>query len=215
MVATQKNSSIFYMDIQEAKIKSIIEIKTGEIIDVIYDNVTYEILVQDYDFIFRRKDHPMCLINFQLDYIRSDDEYDNYVYINYFECEYEGKPRRDGLKMLVRLMDFINIRAREVGIQIKYIKLIAEPYIALYNRHDQTTTRAPGGMRLSDLVQYYEKIGFKLDKPSDAIDTLESANMTADFDKFMNMHKTILKPTKKSISKSKKSISKSKRRRRH
>lgn len=213
------------MDIQEAKIKSIIEIKAGEIIDVIYDKVTYEILVQDYDFIFRRKDHPMCLINFQLDYIRSDDDYDNYVYINYFECEYEGKPRRDGLKMLVRLMDFINIRAREVGIQFKYIKLIAEPYIALYNRHDQTTTRAPGGMRLSDLVQYYEKIGFKLDKPSDEdnLETLESANMTADFDKFMNMHKTILKPTKKSISKSKKSNSikskskksKSKRRRRH
>lgn len=160
-----------------------------------YKNVNYEIIYipssnkgsefQNEQLLFRRKDQPKCFIDFELDYepIRSETgefiRYKNSIFINFFECHFEGKVAGDGLKLFIAFINFINKRVEafnknnENNFEIEKIELSAEPY------DPRSGVSYNDNYYLSKLVSYYRRIGFHFVNPDDKKEVYENNSTDA------------------------------------
>ena len=158
-----------------------------------YKNITYELVfipsksegnvLQNPQLLFRRKDQPKCFIDFELDYepIRSETgefiRYKNTIFINFFECQFQGKVAGDGLKLFIAFINFINKRVEEFNpdynFEIESIELFAEPY------DPRSGVSYNDNYYLSKLVSYYRRIGFHFVNPEDKKEVYENNSTEA------------------------------------
>ena len=158
-----------------------------------YKNITYELVFippksegktqQNPQLLFRRKDQPKCFIDFELDYepIRSETgefiRYKNIIFINFFECQFQGKVAGDGLKLFIAFINFINKRVEafnpEYNFEIESIELSAEPY------DPRSGVSYNDNYYLSKLVSYYRRIGFHFVNPEDKKEVYENNSTEA------------------------------------
>ncbi len=189
------------------------KIKQSSLITIPFNDTMYELLYEINEdiptYIFRRQDKPMCAIDFKLesDY---DNEYHKNIYINFFDCDYENKPKRDGLRMMVALIDYIK---RNLIQDFKYIELTAEPHRPIYNPHTKKISHIGSG-DLIQLVEYYKNIGFNFMYPEDEEELydnqLENVKMRANVNEFLKKHRSIFKTRKPKRKTKRRTIKKSK-----
>lgn len=176
------------------------KIKHSSPIIIPFNDTMYELLYEINEniptYIFRRQDKPMCAIDFKLeiDSDHMDNQYYKNIYINFFDCEYENKPKREGLRMLVALIDYIK---RNLIEDFRYIELTAEPHRPIYNAHTKKISHIGSG-DLIQLVEYYTHIGFDFMYPEDEEELykLEDVQMRANVNEFLEKHRSIFKTRK-------------------
>jgi hypothetical protein len=196
------------------KIKLIIDkesLKKGDIINVgnyeIVANPEYvdmrgKTSISHYKTVFRKKDKPkFCYIEFEVE--RGKPENSIELYIDTFSCSYAEKTKGEGLKMLVALANYIHNKAEEQGVQCSAIELTALP---IGQRHGHSND-------LTELVYYYQSIGFNMVSVSEEelfsnISDYEEDGvlMRADFNEFLEMHRSLLTGGKKNKSKKTKKL---------
>ena len=172
-----------------------------------YKNITYELIfippksegkmLQNPQLLFRRKDQPKCFIDFELDYdsIYSNTHkfirYINTIFINFFECQFQGKVTGDGLKLFIAFINFINKRVEtfnpDYNFEIEKIELFAEPY------DPRSGVSYNDNYYLSKLVSYYRRIGFHFVNPEDkkAVyenNSTEAVKMEANFEDLLRKY---------------------------
>ena len=184
-----------------------------------YKNITYELIYKNSKFLFRRQDQPTCFIDFELDYepIRNEINeiirYKYFIFIYKFQCNFVGKNKGDGLKLLIAFVNYINQRIKELNetnpnFEIETIKLTAEPYNPNSNIPKRITNDD-----LKKLVAYYRSIGFKFIDPENRkyLTELKSVDMEANFEDLLHKYPKVssnsTKKYKKIKSKSKSSKS--------
>ena len=187
------------------KIKLMIDkesLKKGDIINVgdyeivakpEYIDMRGKTSISHYKTVFRKKDKPQfCYIEFEVE--RGKPENSIELYIDTFSCSYAEKTKGEGLKMLVALANYIHNKAEEQGVQCSAIELTALP---IGQRHGHSND-------LTDLVYYYQSIGFNMVSISEEelfsnISDYEEDGvlMTADFNEFLEMHRSLLTGGKK------------------
>jgi hypothetical protein len=153
--------------------------------------------ISHYKTVFRKKNKPQfCYIEFEVERGKSENSIE--LYIDTFSCSYAEKTKGEGLKMLVSLANYIHNKAQEQGVQCSTIKLTALP---IGQRHGHSND-------IIDLVYYYQSIGFQLvelteeELFSNVSDYEENGVlMTADFNEFLEMHRSLLTGGKKNKSK--------------
>jgi hypothetical protein len=191
------------------KINKIIDkksLKDGNIINVgnyeIVANPEYidmrgKTTISHYKTVFRKKDKPkFCYIEFEVE--RGKPENSIELYIDKFSCSYAEKTKGEGLKMLVALANYIYNKAEEQGVQCSVIELTALP---IGQRHGHSND-------IIDLVYYYQSIGFQLvalteEELFNNVSEYEENGvlMRADFNQFLEMHRSLLTGGKKNKSK--------------
>jgi hypothetical protein len=117
-------------------------LKTNPTIDTIYEihkpNINKTI--------FRKINNPnVCYVEFQL--ARGSNPNEVELYVDDFNCEYSGKEKGEGLKMLRALVNYINKKADEQNIANRVIKLTSLPK--------------------ENLINYYVRIGFNFEDTDD------------------------------------------------
>ena len=172
-----------------------------------YKNITYELVfippksegkvLQNPQLHFRRKDQPKCFIDFELDYdsIYSNTHkfirYINTIFINFFECHFEGKIAGEGLQLFIAFINFINKRVEafnpDYNFEIEKIELFAEPY------DPRSGVSYNDNYYLSKLVSYYRRIGFHFVNPEDkkAVyenNSTEAVKMEANFEDLLRKY---------------------------
>jgi hypothetical protein len=192
------------LDIYE-KIKLITDkesLKKGNIINVgnyeilakpEYINMGSKNSISHYKTVFRKKDKPQfCYIEFKIE--RGKPENSIELYIDEFSCSYAEKTKGEGLKMLVALANYIHNKAEEQGVQSSAIELTALP---IGQRHGHSND-------LTELVYYYQSIGFNMvniteeELFSNISDYEEDGVlMRANFNEFLEMHRSLLTGGKK------------------
>jgi hypothetical protein len=192
------------LDIYE-KIKLITDkesLKKGNIINVgnyeilakpEYINMGSKTSISHYKTVFRKKDKPQfCYIDFEVE--RGKPENSIELYIDEFSCSYAEKTKGEGLKMLVALANYIHNKAEEQGVQSSAIELTALP---IGQRHGHSND-------LTELVYYYQSIGFNMvniteeELFSNISDYEEDGVlMRANFNEFLEMHRSLLTGGKK------------------
>lgn len=96
--------------------------------------------------IFRKINNPnVCYVEFQL--VRGNNPDEVELYVDDFHCEYSGKEKGEGLKMLRALVNYINNKADEQNIANRVIKLTSLPK--------------------ENLINYYVRIGFNFEDTDD------------------------------------------------
>lgn len=190
------------------------KIKQSGPINIPFNDIMYELLYEYIEnvptYIFRRQDKPMCAIDFKLesDYDNKNNKYHKNIYINFFDCDYEDKPKREGLRMMVALIDYIK---RNLIEDFKYIELTAEPHRPIYNPHTKKISHIGSG-DLIKLVEYYRNIGFNFMYPEDEEELyeLEDVKMRANVNEFLKKHHSIFKTRKPKHKTKRRTIRKSK-----
>lgn len=161
-----------------------------------YKNITYELIYKNSQFLFRREDEPTCFIHFELDYepIRNEINkiirYKYFIFIYKFQCNFVGKNKGDGLKLLIAFINYINTKVEQFNetnpnFEIETIKLTAEPYNPNSNIHKRITNDD-----LKKLVAYYRSIGFKFIDPENRkyLNELNSVDMEANFEDLLRKY---------------------------
>lgn len=158
-----------------------------------YVEVKGKTSISHYKIVFRKKDKPQfCYIDFEVERGKSENSIN--LYIDEFSCSYAEKTKGEGLKMLVALANYIHNKAEEQGVQCSAIELTALP---IGQRHGHSND-------LTDLVYYYQSIGFNMVSVSEEelfsnISDYEEDGvlMKADFNEFLEMHRSLLTGGKK------------------